>query len=165
VSCLRAELRRLLTLPSLRWTVALTLAGTALLAWADAPPVRYTQAGFLVLGVLAAEHPATALLAVPQRLRLFAGQVVTLGAVTVPVAFAGTATAYLTLATLFGFAVGRIVRQALPALLMVFGTHLIAAPLLRVPSLPEPVDGMAAAVVWTAVALAAGGVVFLVRDA
>lgn len=105
----RAELRKLLTLPSLRWTAVLTWAGTALLAYAygvtqprgDAAglaPLGYAQAGFLVLGVLtaAAEYQAggqirTTLIAMPRRLPLQGAKDLTLAAVTLPVAAATAA--------------------------------------------------------------------------
>jgi len=110
VNTLRAELRKLLTLPSLRLTALLTWAGTALLAYANVStasadglaPLGYTQAGFLVLGVLAtaSEYQAggqirTTLLAMPRRLPLHAAKTLTLAAVTLPVAAATAATSTL----------------------------------------------------------------------
>ena len=160
----RAELRKLLTLPSLRWTALLTWAGTALLAYAygvtqprgDATalaPLGYAQAGFLVLGVLAAaaEHQAggqirTTLIAMPRRLLLQAAKDLTLAAVTLPVAavtaaistlpagggtWTPAATAYLTLTTLLAAAVTGVVRHALPALVLLLSLYFIAGPLLR----------------------------------
>lgn len=163
-----AELRKLLTLPSLRLTAFLTWAGTALLAFAyasaeshgDRPandaglaPLVYTQAGFLVLGVLAAasEHQAggqirTTLLAMPRRLPLYAAKAGTLAAVTLPVAAATAvtstlpagevarafaATCYLILTTLLAAAVAGLVRRAVPALVPLLVVYFIMGPLLR----------------------------------
>ncbi|MEV4198273.1 hypothetical protein [Micromonospora globbae] len=162
----RAELRKLLTLPSLRLTALLTWAATLLLAYAyayadrDAPlgdaalaPLGYTQAGFLVLGVLAAASEYeeggqihTTLLAMPRRLPLHVVKALTLGAVTLPVAavtaatstlpaggatWTPAATAYLTLTTLLAAAVAGVVRRAVPAAILLLGLYFIAGPLLR----------------------------------
>jgi len=164
----RAELRKLVTLPSLRLTALLTWTGTLLLTFAYASaesrgeplghdaalaPLGYTQAGFLVLGVLAAasEHQAgdqirTTLLAMPRRLPLHAAKAVTLAAVTLPLAAvtavtstvpAGdtartpAATAYLILTTLLAAAVASLVRRAVPAMVLLLSLYFIAGPLLR----------------------------------
>ncbi|MDP9793983.1 hypothetical protein J2S43_002495 [Catenuloplanes nepalensis] len=150
MSYLRAELLKLWTLPSLRLTALLTLASTALLRWAagepGALPLTYTRAGFLVLGVLAvsAEHEAggqfrTTLLAMPRRLPLLTAKAVTLAAATLPIAaiaslICGTDAAtigYLTLTTLLSAAVTIVLRQAVPAVLLLLGVYFIAGPLLR----------------------------------
>jgi len=163
----RAECRKLLTLPSLWLTGSLTLAGTVLLTWAysSAEPLRrdaalaplgYSQAGFLVLGVLAAasEYQAgdqirTTLLAMPRRLRLFAAKAGALAAVTLPLAVATAATGtvpagdaarapvaagYLVLTTMLAAAVGGLVRHAVPATGLLLGLYFIAGPLLRTTS-------------------------------
>jgi ABC-2 type transport system permease protein len=164
----RAELRKLLTLPSLRLTVLLTWTANLLLTYAYASarsrgeplgddaalaPLGYTQAGFLVLGVLAAasEYQAggqirTTLLAIPRRLPLQATKALTLAAVTLPVAAATAATstlsaggaartpaatAYLTLTTLLAAAVAGLVRRAEPAVVLLLSLYFIAGPLLR----------------------------------
>ncbi|MBM7489418.1 hypothetical protein JOD64_000640 [Micromonospora luteifusca] len=164
----RAELRKLLTLPSLRLTALLTWTANLVLTYAyraagsrgeplgdDAAlaPLAYTQAGFLVLGVLAAasEHQEggqirTTLLAVPRRLPLQAAKALALAALTLPVAAATAttstlsageatwtpaATAYLTLTTLLGAAVASVVRRAVPAVILLLGLYFIAGPLLR----------------------------------
>lgn len=164
----RAELRKLLTLPSLRLTAVLTWTATVLLAYAYASaesrgarlgenvalaPLGYTQAGFLVLGVLASasEHQAggqirTTLLATPRRLTLSMTKTLTLAAVTLPVAAAiavtstlpaggsawtPAATTYLTLTTLLAAAVAGIVRRAVPAVLLLLGLYFVAGPLVR----------------------------------
>ncbi len=159
MSTARAEWRKLLTLPSLRRTALLTWTGTLLLSYAYAStgsrgePLGHTQAGFLVLGVLAAasEYQAggqirTTLLATPRRLRLHAAKAGTLAAVTLPpaaatavtgtlpageVARAPAATAYLTLTTLLAAAIAALVRRAVPATALLLGLYFIAGPLLR----------------------------------
>jgi ABC-2 type transport system permease protein len=168
VNTAHAELRKLLTLPSLRLTALLTWTANLLLTWAYASaesrgeplgidlalaPLGYTQAGFLVLGVLAAasEHQAggqirTTLLAMPRRLPLQAAKTLTLAAVTLPLAAATAATstlpageaartpaasAYLTLTALLAAAVASLVRRAEPALVLLLTLYFIAGPLLR----------------------------------
>ena len=168
MNAVRAELRKLLTLPSLRLTVLLTWGVTGLLAYAYAlaaahgrpatdeaasAPLFYAQAGFLVLGALAAasEHQGGAqirvtLLAMPRRLPLQAVKALTLAGVALPVAAVTAAisalvaeeparipaaTAYLTLTTLLGSAVAVLVRQAVPAVLSLLVLHFVAGPLLR----------------------------------
>jgi ABC-2 type transport system permease protein len=92
----KAEVRKLLTLPSLRLTVVLTWAGAVLMALLPAAAaLGYVQSGFLVLGVLAAasEYQAggqirTTLLAMPRRLPLQGVKVAALTVVTLPVAAA-----------------------------------------------------------------------------
>lgn len=163
-----AELRKLLTLPSLRLTALLTWTATLLLTFVYASadsrggplgdtaalaPLSYTQAGFLVLGVLAAASEyqeggqiRTTLLAMPRRLPLQAVKALALGAVTLPVAAATAATstlpangatwmpaatAYLTLTTLLGAAVASVLRRAVPAVILLLGLYFIAGPLLR----------------------------------
>jgi ABC-2 type transport system permease protein len=159
-----AELRKLVTLPSLRLTALLTVTANLLLAYvyatADLPgeqvglaPLRYTQAGFLVLGVLAAasEHQAgdqirATLLAMPRRLRLQAAKVLALAAVTAPVAAvaalsstlpagetgrAPAATAYLTLTTLLAAAVGSLLRRAEAAAVLLLVAYFMAGPVLH----------------------------------
>ncbi|GAB7036534.1 MULTISPECIES: hypothetical protein [Catenuloplanes] len=145
---LHAELLKLWSLPSLRLTVALTLAATGLLRWAagepGALPLTYTQAGFLVLGVLAvsSEHEAgaqfhTTLLAMPRRLPLLAAKSLTLAATTLPVAATASltcgadATAYLTLTTLLSAAVTTVIRYPVAALLPLLAVYFIVGPLFR----------------------------------
>ncbi len=164
----RAELRKLLTLPSLRLTVLLTwtahLALTCAYRVAESrgeplgdnaalAPIVYTQAGFLVLGVLAASSEyeeggqiRTTLLASPRRLPLQAVKALTLAVVTLPVAattaatsalpageatWTPAATAYLTLTTLLGAAFATVVRRSVLAVILLLGLYFIAGPLLR----------------------------------
>lgn len=161
MTLLRAELRKLLTLPSLRLTALLTVAATLLLAYVYAAagertglgPLGYTQAGFVVFGVLAAasEHQGgdqfrATLLAMPRRLPLFAAKMLTLAAVTVPFAAAAAAsstgpagevgrataaTAYLTLTTLLAAAVGGLVRRAEAAAVLLLVGYFVVCPVLR----------------------------------
>ncbi|MEU8210953.1 hypothetical protein AB0B85_17365 [Micromonospora sp. NPDC049044] len=164
----RAELRKLLTLPSLRRTALLTWAATVLLTYAYASaeshgeplgddaalaPLGYTQAGFLVLGVLAAtseyqegDQIRTTVLAMPRRLPLQVAKALALAALTLPVAAATAATstlpadgatwtpaatAYLTLTTVLAAAVATVVRSAVPAAILLLGLYFVAGPLLR----------------------------------
>lgn len=152
----RAELRKLLTLPSLRLTAALTVPATLLLAFLDLPalgPIGYTQAGFVVFGVLAAasEHQGgdqirATLLGMPRRRRLYAAKVLALAACSAPfaavVAATSTvpageatripvATAYLTLTTLLAAAVGGLVRHAEAAAVLLLTGYFVVDPLLR----------------------------------
>ncbi|MFF0151767.1 hypothetical protein [Micromonospora sp. NPDC005203] len=168
MNTVRAELRKLLTLPSLRRTALLTWAATVLLTYAYASaessgeplgddaalaPLGYTQAGFLVLGVLAAtseyqegDQIRATLLAMPRRLPLQAAKALALAALTLPVATATAATstlpggeaaripaaaAYLTLTTLLAAAVATVVRRAVPAAIALLGLYFVAGPLLR----------------------------------
>ncbi|MEV4810889.1 hypothetical protein [Micromonospora avicenniae] len=167
----RAELRKLLTLPSLSLTALLTWTANLLLTYAYASaesrgeppddaaaliPLGYTQAGFLVLGVLAAaseyqggNQVHTTLLAMPRRLPLQAVKALALAALALPVAAATAAvsalpaggatwvpaaTVYLTLTTLLGAAVAGVVRRAVPAVVLLLGLYFIAGPLLRAQS-------------------------------
>ncbi|MEU8183499.1 hypothetical protein AB0B86_22355 [Micromonospora sp. NPDC049047] len=164
----RAELRKLLTLPSLRRTALLTWAATVLLTYAYASaeshgeplgddaalaPLGYTQAGFLVLGVLAAtseyqegDQIRTTVLAMPRRLPLQVAKALALAALTLPVAAATAATstlpadgatwtpaatAYLTLTTVLAAAFATVVRSAVPAAILLLGLYFVAGPLLR----------------------------------
>ena len=187
MSVLHAELRKLLTLPALRGTALLTLAVTGLLRYASGSALGYAQAGFLVLGVLAiaSEHQAggqirTTLLAVPNRLRLYAAKAVALAAAAVPVAVAAAAvdppaTAYLVNTTLLAFAVATLVRRAVPGVLVTLGAFFVAGPLLRSrwPELgaylpdtaawAEPRD-LTAAAAWTVCLLASAAWSFHRRD-
>jgi ABC-2 type transport system permease protein len=168
VNTVDAELRKLLTLPSLRLTALLTwtahLVLTLLYASAESrgeplgddlalAPLRHTQAGFLVLGVLAAasEHQAgdqirATLLAMPRRLPLQAVKFVALAVAVLPLAAVTAATsalpagevartpaaaAYLTLTTLLAAAAGGLVRRAEPAVVLLLTLYFIADPLLR----------------------------------
>lgn len=161
MSTLRAELRKLVTLPSLGLTALLTLAATGLLAYAYGAagqpsglgPLGYTQAGFLVFGALAtaSEHQGgdqihATLLAMPRRLPLYAAKTLTLTAVaapfaaavaatsTVPAGEAGrlpAATAYLTLTALLAAAAGALVRRAEAAVVLLLAGYFVVFPLLR----------------------------------
>ena len=181
MSMVRAELRKLLTLPSLRLTVLLTVLADLLLVSVSAPdPLLYAQAGFLVLGVLAtaSEHQGgeqirTTLLAMPRRLPLLAAKLVTLAAVTAPVAAvtgrSAGATAYLILTTLLAAAVAGLLRRAEAAAILLLVVYFVACPLLRAASdtlatcLPD--TGAAPAAFWTLGAVALSGAAFHRRDA
>ncbi|MEV0563617.1 hypothetical protein [Dactylosporangium sp. NPDC050588] len=170
LTLLHAELRKLLTLPSLRLTVLLTVAVALLLASLDAAqPVRYVQAGFLVLGVLAtaSEHQGgdqirATLLAMPRRLPLYAAKVVALAAVTLPVAalVALHSTTHLTLTTLLAAAAGTLVRRAEAAVVLLLVVYYVG-PLLRTTYAPDTT----AVATGTLLAVAAAAYVFHRRDA
>ncbi|WP_327001643.1 hypothetical protein OHA72_41930 [Dactylosporangium sp. NBC_01737] len=172
----RAELRKLLTLPSLRLTVLLTIAASLVC------PVQYTQAGFVVFGVLtaASEHQGgdqirATLLAMPRRWPLFAAKLLTLTAVTAPFAavVAVTSAVPLTLTTLLAAAVGGLIRRAEAAAVLLLIVYFVACPLLRArfaPFLPDTATleesrGGVAAVVWTLTAVVLAGCAFHRRDA
>lgn len=168
MTVIRAELRKLLTLPSLRLTALLTWTAHALLtlvfanatandgASGDAAalaPLRYTQAGFVILGVLAAGseyqaggQAATTLLAMPRRLPLQMAKVFALAVVTFPVAAATAATsampagaaslapvaaAYLCLTTLLAAALANLIRRVEAAAVLLLTVYCVAGPLLR----------------------------------
>ncbi|GAB3838609.1 hypothetical protein ACFPIJ_35935 [Dactylosporangium cerinum] len=185
-----AELLKLVTLPSLRLTAVLTVAAAVLLAALDLPPlepIRYTQAGFVVLGVLSAasEHQGgdqfrTTLLAMPRRLPLFTAKVLALAACCVPLAALVAlpavrpfAVVYLTLTALFAAAVGGLVRHAEAATVLLLAGYYVAGPLLPAgvaAYLPgtaalDPSRGAAATAVWTACALLVAAATFHRRDA
>lgn len=172
MTVLRAELIKLGTLPALRLTALLTWAATVLLAFASGAaarrgepvaadlvlaPLGWTQAGFVVLGVLASASEyqggqiRTALTAVPRRFALQGAKTLALAAGTVPVAAvaaaasvavarapladvfgtAAAATGYLTLTTLLASAAATLVRQPVPAVGALLGCYFVAGPLLR----------------------------------
>jgi hypothetical protein len=174
VTLLHAELRRLVTLPSLRLTALLTLVVAVLLTYVEAPQqVRYTQAGFLVLGVLATtssyqggDEIRVTLLAMPRRLRLYAAKLTTLAALTAPLAccaayrvhnFGGTV-AYLLLTTLLGAATGTLLRRAEAAAVLLLVGYQVICPLLRHDYLPN-------APAWALGAVTLAAVAFHRRDA
>ena len=183
----RAEFGKLLTLPSL-WTAALlTWAVTLLLRLVEllGSVLVPTQAGFLVLGVLAAaqEHDRggqirATLLAMPRRLPVVLSKAASLGLFTVPIAGLVAVTAaepsgagYLVLATLAASGIGMVVRHAVGAAGTALGAYLVAVPLVRarLPDaaswLPEAPRFELAAVMWTLGALGIAAVAFRFRDA
>ncbi|MEV4511063.1 hypothetical protein AB0K00_19070 [Dactylosporangium sp. NPDC049525] len=192
MNLVRAELHKLLTLPSLWLTVLLTIAASTVC------PVQYTQAGFVVFGVLAAasEHQGgdqirATLIAMPRRLPLYAAKMLTLAAVTVPFAAVAAAASIvpltlttpavaavasvvpLALTTLLAAAVGGLVRRAETAAVLLLVGYFVACPLLRArfaPFLPDTATleasrGGVAAVVWALTAVILAGCVFHRRDA
>ncbi|MCO8270288.1 hypothetical protein M1L60_06725 [Actinoplanes sp. TRM 88003] len=182
ITSVHAELHKLGTLPSLRWAAGLTWAATVLLALAAhraapaADPVatalRWTQAGFLVFGVLTATQEyesggqiRATLLAVPRRFALAAAKatalIVAAAVLTLP-----TGTAYPISVALVGAGLGWLLRNALAAVATGLTLYLIACPvaLSRWPAaanwlpdtaLLDPGRGAAAAVLWP-LALAVG---------
>ncbi|WP_202996653.1 hypothetical protein [Paractinoplanes lichenicola] len=200
---MRAELGKLASLPGLRWTASLTWAATALLAFAAHRAVpaedpvltalRWTQVGFLILGVLAATQEYEAggqiratLLAAPRRNRLAAAKAIAVAVASVvmaaPIVLAPPAplrpswAAYLVGVTLIGVAAGLLFRNALAATTVLLTTYLVACPLLRSyapassPWLPdtallEPSRGAAAATLWPLALLTVAALAFRRRNA
>ena len=180
MNAVRAEVRKLLTLPALALTALLTAAAALLLG---RPGVPVTQAGFLILGVLAATHEhqgggqfRTTLLAVPGRLRLAAAKGVALVLVTTPLAVLVRPVAYLVGTTVLAAAAGSLIRHAVPAVGLLLAGYLIAGPVLRgwcpasaawLPdtALTDPARGAAAAAGWTLGAVVGATVVLRRRDA
>jgi ABC-2 type transport system permease protein len=183
VRWIHAELLKLLTLPALRLTAALTLATTAFLAWLDTDPIIYTQVGFLVLGALTAtESQRMTLLAMPHRIRLHAAKLIALTAVAIPLAALAavpaskSAAVYLVLTTLLAFGAGTLIRHPLAAVLTLLATHVIAGPMVRaayesasafLPDTPawHLTQGFLATVIWTAATLVLSAYAFHRRDA
>ncbi|GID30823.1 hypothetical protein [Paractinoplanes brasiliensis] len=200
---MRAELVKLATLPSLRWTAVLTWGATALLAIAAhrgaptgdpvATALRWTQAGFLILGVLAMAQEYEAggqiratLLASPRRYRLVTAKATAVVAASVlvalPIALAPPAPIrlwlpiYLAGVALFGAAAATVFRNALAATGVSLSTYLVLCPLARAanpalaPWLPdtgllEPSRGAVAALVWPLTLTAVAAVTFRHRGA
>ncbi|GAA0468991.1 hypothetical protein Ade02nite_31850 [Paractinoplanes deccanensis] len=177
MSAVHAEIRKLLTLPSLLVTAALTAAAALL-----PEPAPYRQVGFLIFGVLSATHEfqgqfRTSLLAVPDRPRLVAAKVAALVAVAGPLTLLTPATsAYLLATTLTAAGAGLLLRRTLPSVAVTLTAYLIVGPLLRArfpasaPWLPDtallqPSRGAAATVVCTMAVLAAAVAVLARRDA
>jgi ABC-2 type transport system permease protein len=184
VNALRAELRKLLTLPSLRLTVLLTVCAHVLLLSVSAPaPLRYTQAGFVVFGVLSAgsEHQGgdqirATLLAMPRRLPLYAAKVLALAMVTLPFAAVAGSPGYLTLTTLLAAGTGTLIRHTEAGAVLLLCVYFVGCPLLRarVPDaaayLPDTAvldlsRGAAATAIWTVAAVVPAAYAFHRRDA
>ncbi|MBG0562654.1 hypothetical protein [Actinoplanes aureus] len=185
MNAVRAEIGKLVTLPSLWITASLTLAVTLLLRVLGLPGsvLLHTQAGLLVFGVLATAHEyqgggqiRTTLLATPRRLALAAAKTVALTLVALPVAGAAAvlagevpATPRVTLSMLVAAGVGGIVRQAVAAVGIVLTAYLIVVPLLaaRVPASARwlPDTAWPAAFVWAVAMVAAWATVLRHRDA
>jgi hypothetical protein len=174
VNAVRAEIGKLVTLPSLWLTAALTWVVTLLLRAVELPGsvLAHTRAGLLVLGVLAAAHEyqgagqiRTTLLAMPRRWRLATAKAVALTVVTAPVAGAvavtageASATGVAAMSTLVAAGVAGIVREAVAAAGIVLSAYLIGVPLLeaRFPAIAPwmPDAAPPAAAVWALALLA-----------
>ncbi|WP_328477796.1 hypothetical protein OHA21_25425 [Actinoplanes sp. NBC_00393] len=185
MNAFRAELGKLLTLPSLWITALLTAAVTVLLRAVGLPGsvLVHTQAGLLVLGVLAAAHEyqgggqiRTTLLAMPRRLPLAAAKTAALTVLAFPVAgvvaaLAGelSATPRAALSMLVAAGVGGLVRQTVASVGIVLTAYVIVAPLMaaRLPASARwmPDAGWAAALIWAFALVAAWAITLRGRDA
>ena len=173
----RAELLKLMSLPA----VHLTAVGTLVLALAG-----YAQAGFVVLGVVAATSEyggqiGTTLVALPKRVPLHLVKLVVLGSAAVALAvpavvvatiglrdngFSVGECAYLALTAVLSAAVASVVRRGVPALAGLLGYFFIAGPLLRQAEFARCLpDRAATAAVWVVVSVAISAVTFQRRDA
>ncbi|MGW4826936.1 hypothetical protein ACWEOG_05095 [Amycolatopsis japonica] len=195
---LRAEILKLLSLPATYFALFGTLAVSVILATAFArqgvSPVGYTQAGFLVLGVIAVTSEYSGgqihrtLTAMPRRITLQLAKMAALLIVAVPAAVltalaggpwsdAAGASAYLALTTVFSAAVATVVRWSVPAVAGLLGYYFIAGPLLRgratfADYLPDAAShdvrslgGSAVVLVWALVAVGISAITFHRRDA
>ncbi|WNV88366.1 hypothetical protein [Umezawaea sp. Da 62-37] len=161
-------------------------------------PLGYSEIGFVLLGVLVATSEydgqiRTSLTCVPGRVELqlaksFALAVGCFAIALVTVALslttartarpdgpfapfepAATTVAHLVLTALLAAAVATVLRAAVPALTLLLGYYLVAAPLLRghTDFLPDTVDGGQALVVaigWAVVAVGVSTAIFHRRD-
>jgi hypothetical protein len=173
-----AEVGKLITLPSLAVTVALTWAVTGLLRMAGPPGgvVPYAQVGVLVLGALAAGHEyqgggqiRASLLAVPRRAVLAVAKpvalVVTAGPAVLGAALlAGEpgATGGLLLDLLLAAGVATIVRHPVGATAGTLIAYRMVVPLIRA-HLPEL--ALPPGPVWSAAIVAGAAVIFCRREA
>ncbi|MEV6306515.1 hypothetical protein AB0M02_44415 [Actinoplanes sp. NPDC051861] len=192
MNAVRAELTKLLTLPSLWITAALTWTVTLLLRAVDAPGSvpAHTMPGLLVLGVLATAHEyqpgnqiRATLLAVPRRLPLAAAKFTALTVTAVPlatlVALTGddlATTPPLVLLILVAAALGVLLRNPLTAVTTALTAYVILGPLLRFrfpgtaawlpdTAVHEPGRGLLAASLWAATALLLAALALHRRDA
>ncbi|MDI6097279.1 hypothetical protein QLQ12_01470 [Actinoplanes sp. NEAU-A12] len=173
-----AEAIKLITLPSLALTVALTWALTALLGLTGRPGgvLVYTQVGFLVLGVLAATHEyqgggqiRASLLAVPRRPLLAVAKIVALAGIAAPFALVAAvlagrpgATGGLLLDLVLAAGVGMLVKHSVGATGLVLTAYEIVSPLVRT-HLPEVARLPSSA--WTAAVLLVAIAIFARREA
>ncbi|GAB3726938.1 hypothetical protein GCM10027598_46410 [Amycolatopsis oliviviridis] len=154
---IRAETLKLLSLPATYFTLLGTFGVSVILAIAfsrqGVSPLGYTQAGFIVLGVIAATSEYSGgqihrtLTAMPRRIVLQLSKMAALLIVAVPAAgltaLAGLmvtggplsdavgASAYLTLTAVISAAVATILRRSVPAVAGLLGYYFIAGPLFR----------------------------------
>jgi hypothetical protein len=178
ITATRAEVAKLITLPSLSVTVALTWAVTALLRTAGPAggAVPYSQVGVLVLGVLAAGHEyqgggqiRATLLAVPRRPLLLAAKTVALVVTAGPVVFVAAllagepgATGGLLLDLLLAAGVATIVRHPVGATAVVLTAYEMVVPLVRA-GLPDV--ALPPAPAWVIAVGVAAAATFCHRDA
>ena len=192
MNAIHAETRKLLTLPSLWLTAALTWAVTLLLRALDAPGSvpSHTMPGLLVFGVLATAHEyqsgnqiRATLLALPRRLPLAAAKLTALTACTLPLATLIALTGDdlslvppVLLAVLVAAALGALLRNAVAAVGTALTIYVIVGPLVR-GSFPDAASwlpdtalrdhdrGLIAATIWAAAALLLAALSLRHRDA
>ncbi|MFD5248305.1 hypothetical protein ACFWIW_27455 [Amycolatopsis sp. NPDC058340] len=195
---IRAEILKLLGLPATYFTLLGTLGVSAILANAfsrqGVSPVGYTQAGFIVFGVIAVTSEYSGgqihrtLTAMPRRITLHLTKMTALLIVTVPAAIvtalaggpssdAVGASAYLALTTVLSAAVATVVRWSIPAVAGLLGYYFVAGPLLRdratfAAYLPDAAShdlralgGSAVVLGWVLVAVGIAAITFHRRDA
>ncbi|WP_340688415.1 hypothetical protein LCL61_21025 [Amycolatopsis coloradensis] len=195
---IRAETRKLLSLPATYFTLLGTLGVSAILSTAfsrqDVSPVGHTQAGFIVLGVIAVTSEYSGgqihrtLTAMPRRITQHLAKIAALLIVAAPAAvltvLAGGprsavvgASAYLTLTTILSATVATVLRWSVPAVAGLLGYYFIAGPLLRdrapfAAYLPDAAShdlrslgGSAVVLGWVLVAVGISAATFHRRDA
>ncbi|WP_305783315.1 hypothetical protein [Symbioplanes lichenis] len=172
-AAVRAETGRLLTLPAVWLTAAVTLVAAGLLRELD-----HTQAGLLVLGTLAGTTEVrTTLLAVPRRGTAATARAVAVTLAATPVSAGAAlladragAAAYLVMTALLATGVSSLIRHPAASAGLLTGWYMIAGPVLRalVPAsagwLPDALR-TGPALVWTIAVLAVAAVVLSRRDA
>ncbi len=179
-AAVHAEMLKLLTLPALWLTAALTLAVVALLG----EPV-HAQAGLLVFGALAVTHEyqgggqiRAAVLAVPRRPALLAAKLTAVTVTAAPLAALAALladrpdiTGDLMVTAALAATAGMLIRHPAGTIAILLSCHLLAGPILRarLPAtdgwLPDTVGAWQPALAWTAALLVPAAVTFARRDA
>ncbi|MFJ8916648.1 hypothetical protein [Amycolatopsis sp. NPDC102389] len=195
---IRAEILKLLSLPATYFTLLGTFAVSVVFAIAFSrqgiAPVGYTQAGFIVLGVIAVTSEYSGgqihrtLTAMPRRIAQHLAKMAALLIVALPAAaltaLAGGpwsdavgASAYLALTAILAAAVATVLRWSVPAVAGLLGYYFIAGPLLRdratfAAYLPDAashdlrsLNGSAVVLGWVLVAVVISAATFHRRDA
>jgi hypothetical protein len=193
---IRAETLKLLSLPATYYTVLGTIGVAAVLAIAfsrqGVSPVGYPQAGFIVLGVIAATSEYSdgqihlTLIAMPRRIAQQLAKMAALLIVSVPAAAfivlvgvlvaggpwseAVGASVYLALTAVLSAAVATVLRRSVPAVAGLLGYYFIVGPLLRdrvtfAAYLPDIASHDLVVLGWVLVAVGVSATTFHRRDA